>query len=186
MIMFKVGEEIVKVVTIVEWRLLVNVVVVVKMVMVRRRRRRRRYAGGDRFWCSSCLLLVLDPVLVIFIMAQEGDDEAHALVTRVMSRAQPSWTGLVENVYLACGNTGRCGKPALRRLGRRHVSHLVMKMVRMAIRVWLKVIVQGMMSRKFRSNRWQRTCSSRGLGVEASETVLELAGMVMMWTGGIC
>ena len=72
---------------------------------------------------------MLDPVLVIFIMAQEVDDEMHALVTRVMSRAQASWTGLVENIYLACGNTGRCGKPALRRLGWRHVRHLVMKKV---------------------------------------------------------
>ena len=53
MIMFKVGEKIVRVLTMVEWRLLVNVVVVVKMVVVRGRRRRRRrcrYAGGDRFW----------------------------------------------------------------------------------------------------------------------------------------
>ena len=47
-----------------------------------------------------------------------------------------------------------------------------MKIVRMAIRVWLKVIVQGMIGRKFRSNRWQRRCSSDGL--------------VMMLTGGIC
>ena len=61
-----------------------------------------------------------------------------------------------------------------------------MKMARMAIRVWLKVTVQGMMGRKFRSNRWQRRCFARDLGVEASETVLELAGLVMMWTGGIC
>ena len=90
------------------------------------------------------------------------------------------------SIYLACGHAGRCGEPAFRRLGRRHVSHLVMKMVRMSIRVWLKVIVQGMMGRKSRSNRWQRRCSSRGLGVEASETVMELAGLVMMWTGGIC
>ena len=50
MMMFKVGEEIVVVVTMVEWRLLANVVVVVKMVVVVRGRPRRcRCADGDRF-----------------------------------------------------------------------------------------------------------------------------------------
>ena len=52
------------------------------------------------------MLLVLDPVLVIFIMAQEVDDEVHALVTRVMSKRRLRGLDWLRMYTLLAGTPG--------------------------------------------------------------------------------